>query len=141
MDTLPGTDRHLYVFVRQDLTLTQQIVQSNHASLSIASRHHIEGIPNIVIIGVPDRAGLAEAIRRMIQWGLGYYAWFEPDFDLGLTAVATVPLDRDQRKLFSNYALWRPVSPTSRASSVLERSSLEERSGVQLPGAAPVLQQ
>lgn len=70
----------------------------------------------MILIGVPDRAGLAEAIRKISQWGHGYYAWFEPDFDLGLTAVATVPLDREAKKLFSNYALWRPI--TSLVSSV-----------------------
>lgn len=91
----------------------------------------------MVLIGVPDRAGLAEAIRKISQWGHGYYAWFEPDFDLGLTAVATVPLDREAKKLFSNYALWRPIYAPS--SAVEQSAALKAvgRSVVQIHRGVP----
>lgn len=31
----------------------------------------------------------------------------EPDYDFGFTAIATGPLDDQQRKSLSNYRLWR----------------------------------
>ncbi len=88
----------------------------------------------MVLIGVPDRAGLAEAIRKITQWSHGYYAWFEPDFDLGLTAVATVPLDREAKKLLSNYALWRPI--TSLVSSA-GRASCSPQKPCEVGGSIP----
>ena len=109
MQAAPAADdKYIFVFVRQDLSIPQQLVQSNHATLSLASKYIINGTPNLVLIGVPDRDGLIEAGNLLTQYGHRYYAWFEPDYDLGLTAIATVPLSREEKKLLAHYTLWRP---------------------------------
>ncbi len=122
------------MFVRQDLTLPQQIVQSNHASLSIAQKFKIDGIPNLILIGVKDKSALESIIHTLEWFGHGYHAWMEPDGGLGLTSIATVPLDLNQRKIFSNFGLWRP---TCLPSSEKEHPAQAGRSVVQFHGEAP----
>jgi hypothetical protein len=85
------------------------------------------GIPNIIVIGVPHAEALRVALGRLQKHQLPHYAWSEPDYGFGLTAIATVPLDQKQRSVLSNYRLWRfaggggqppcRVMPDSRTSS------------------------
>jgi hypothetical protein len=85
------------------------------------------GIPNIIVIGVPDTEALHKVLARLRRHQLPHYAWTEPDYGFGFTAIATVPLDQRQRAVLSNYRLWRfaggggqppcRVMPDSRTSS------------------------
>lgn len=97
------------MFVRQDITLAQQIVQSNHATFEAARRSKLDHneIPYCIVIGVPDKAALRRVIEKLKGLGIGHHEYHEPDYDLGLTAVATDPLGPDHRRMLSNYRLWR----------------------------------
>jgi hypothetical protein len=85
------------------------------------------GTPNIIVIGVPNQEALRHALTRLERHQIPHYAWGEPDYDYGFTAIATVPLDQKQRAVLSNYRLWRfaggdgqpscGVTPDSRTSS------------------------
>ncbi len=95
------------------MALADQIVQSNHAILTIASSSYsFHGIPNIILIGLPDKAALTRVTDRLARHAIPHCAWHEPDFDntLGFTAIATIALTADQKKPLANYRLWRPVS-------------------------------
>lgn len=136
MQPLPGKDKYFFVFVRQDLTLPQQMVQSNHASHSIASQFPVDGVPNIVVIGVPNKAGLEEVIHILNWFQYPYCAFMEPDEGLGLTAVATVPLDGNQKMVFRDFKLWIPISPCSSDAERLSAHKADRRSETRnLPGA------
>jgi hypothetical protein len=65
------------------------------------------GIPNIIVIGVPNQEALHQALAKLERHQIPHCAWTEPDYDYGLTAIATVPLDQKQRCVLSNYGLWR----------------------------------
>lgn len=67
----------------------------------------IEGIPNIVLIGVPDQAALQRVLTKLAANQIPHYAWSEPDYDFGLTAIATQPLYDADRKILQNYRLWK----------------------------------
>jgi hypothetical protein len=96
------------------------------------------GIPNVIVIGVPDTAALLRVLAKLAAYQIPHYAWTEPDNDFGLTAIATGPIDDEQRKVLSNYRLWRvdrgglsgslPDTRTTGAiSSEKERLSLQQR--------------
>ena len=75
-------------------------------------------IPSCVVIGVPDKAALFRAIEKLKKYDIGHQVFYEPDFNMGLSAVATVPIEGLQRRALSNYGVWRepeqvnPVVPT-----------------------------
>lgn len=96
--------------MRQDIPIAQQIVQSNHVTFEVARRlpPDQDDIPSVVVIGVPDKAALLRVITKLETHNIHHQAFHEPDFDMGLSAVATVPLAEEQRRVLSNYRLWRP---------------------------------
>lgn len=65
--------------------------------------------PSLVLVGVPDKEALQAVIERLQRYDIDFEAFHEPDFDLGLTAVATYPLqNKKQRKALGTYRLWTP---------------------------------
>lgn len=99
--------QYAYVFVRQDLPIAQQIVQSNHATLSMASLYDFEGTPNIVVIGVEDKEELMSVARLCSDWAIPHYLWTEPDFDFGETAITTAAISGHQREAFTKFSTWK----------------------------------
>jgi hypothetical protein len=99
------------VFVRQDIDLAQQIVQSNHATFEMARRlphpQNLDITPSCITIGVPDKTALFRVIEKLRSNGIPHEVFYEPDFNMGLSAVATIPLGQEQRRKLSNYRLWR----------------------------------
>lgn len=69
----------------------------------------VGGIPNIIVIGVQSKIHLEKVRSKLEANGLNYYAWHEPDSDMGLTSIATVPLDREEKLVLSKYRLWQPL--------------------------------
>ena len=122
------------MFVRQDLTLAQQIVQTNHATFDMAYTltQSVDLItPSIVLVGVPSQKALQRVIDKLKAHRIEFSVFDEPDNDLGLTAVATVPLDDDQKQVLQNYRLWNEsnnVSPLP-TSSVVRASSSQDEEG------------
>lgn len=110
----------MYIFVRQDIPLQHQLVQSNHASLTLASYRGVEGVPNVVVLGVPDEPSLCAVRKTLVENQIPHCAWQEPDAELGLgfTAIATAPVEGAERRLFQKYRLWThaPVAQAGRAS-------------------------
>lgn len=104
----------------------------------MASKTQIQGISNIILIGVPDVRGLERVLVRLESCSLPYHAWREPDYDMGFTAIATEPLDDAQRAVLARYRLWNPLMASS---SVKERSAVSrdsaERSVVQVHPGQP----
>jgi hypothetical protein len=98
------------VFVRQDIPLAQQLVQSNHATFEVARRlpaSNLDETPSCIVIGVPDKTALFRVIEKLSKNDIAHHTFYEPDFNMGLSAVATAPLEQEQRRVLSNYKLWR----------------------------------
>ena len=100
----------MYIFVRTDLPIEHQIIQTNHATLHMAGLRAEHGTPNIVLIGIPSLTSLLRVERKLEANGIPHYSWIEPDHDFGFTAITTAPVRGEQRKLFSNYRVYAPVA-------------------------------
>lgn len=110
--------------MRQDISLAQQIVQSNHATFEVARRLPTDysEVPHMVLIGVPDKAALFRVVEKLNKNDIGHQVFYEPDDNMGLSAVATVPLEQSQRRCLSNYAIWRDTTKDKQ-----QREMLAER--------------
>lgn len=64
-------------------------------------------IPSTVVIGVPNQKALHRVIKKLELNNITYESFHEPDWDLGLTSVATVPLSESQRSILKDYSIWR----------------------------------
>jgi hypothetical protein len=91
----------------------------------MATLVHPEGIPNIIVVGLPNIAALRRAETKLRSNGIPHYAWSEPDYDFGFTAIATAPLHGEQRKVLANYRVYN----TGIAQLVERRGSNPEGAG------------
>ena len=85
--------------------------------------------PSIVLVGVPNTKALERVIEKLTLHGIEFSAFNEPDDDLGLTAVSTVPLDEEQRVVLRNYRLWNESNQVSLARSSVVRAPGPQGSG------------
>lgn len=92
----------------------------------------MDGIPNIVLIGVPNEQALRRAKQKLDEHKIAYYAWEEPDGDLGFTAIATEPIDSKRKEALAHYRLWK-ASNTIPSSSAKERAVLSGEVGGSSP--------
>lgn len=101
---------YVYVMVRKDLTLEQQMVQLGHAALEAG--YAFDGPRNqtahLVLLEVPDQPALQAAASRLERHGIEHALFYEPDFGMGHSALATRPVtERHERQLFRKYPLYR----------------------------------
>lgn len=101
-------DPYTYVFVRKDISLAQQIVQSGHAALQAGFRfQEPQAISSLIILQVKDQAELAAAFEDLSERGIQVEPFYEPDFDMGFSAFATEPLYTNRhRGYLAHYPLW-----------------------------------
>jgi hypothetical protein len=60
------------------------------------------------MIGVPTLKALNRVINKLQSNSIEHATFFEPDFDMGLSAVATAPLHtQEQRNVLKNYCTWK----------------------------------
>ena len=104
----PQSLRHVYVFVRSDISKPQQVVQSTHAGIAVARSGLIdptEPSPLLVILRVESQADLFAVADLLSQHGISYRGFVEEDLDDQLTAIATRPVEAGERKLFRDFKL------------------------------------
>ncbi|MNK09892.1 hypothetical protein D3C87_278800 [compost metagenome] len=103
----------IYSIIRKDIPLADQIVQTAHSAfhagetsqaLEVLSDHEI---PALILLQVDNQEQLKKLAVKLKEKSIVHSKFFEPDDDLGYTSITTVPLTGDQRKVFSNYRLWR----------------------------------
>jgi len=97
---------YIYVITRNDLTIPQQTVQSCHACIEATKNFHdnIRGHPHLVVCGVEDELQLIKVIGYLEE-KIPFIVWREPDMDDQITAIATIPISGEQRKLFRKFKL------------------------------------
>ena len=127
-----SSTRYCFLFVRYDLPVEQQIIQTNHSTFEMAYTltQSIEPIcPSIVLVGVPNKKALLKVIEKLKLNRIEFSVFDEPDHDLGITAVATVPLDAGQKEVLRKYKLWNEKEFLHTASSVVRAPSSQEDGG------------
>jgi hypothetical protein len=100
---------YTYVLVREDIPLEQQMVQACHAALEAGFAFSApEQTSSLIVCTVPDREALLAAHERLARYGIRSEMFFEPDWDMGHSALATEPLtERKKRFAMSKYPLFR----------------------------------
>ena len=113
---------YVYVLIRKDLELHQQLVQSSHAAFEAGMRWHSPGaeVASLIVLEVPHKAALLRAAKKFSGLGIEHHTFFEPDFEMGESALATRPLIGSDRKPLAGYPLWKhqvqAASPVSQPS-------------------------
>ena len=90
---------YIYVFVRTDIPLQQQLVQACHAS-SMGGEAFGNGDSSMVLLGVKNVGQLLE-ISHMLDFNqIRHVTFFEPDWEMGYSALATkASCGADRRKI------------------------------------------
>lgn len=100
----------MYVFVRTDLPIQQQMVQSNHAALEAGiffGDKEQDEPSSLIVIAVKNQAKLEKAMKDVEAKGIKLIPFEEPSWDYGLTAFGTEPLTQEERVLLKRYQLWK----------------------------------
>jgi hypothetical protein len=63
---------------------------------------------HLIVLGVRDKRELLEAYQALQMRGIDSQLFYEPDEDMGETALCTAPLSSG-RNFFRRYSLWRPL--------------------------------
>jgi hypothetical protein len=104
-----GAHPYVYVLVRLDIPLHQQLIQASHAAFEAGLRWHSpdDEVASLIVLGVRDKAALLRAARKLTAKGVDHHVFFEPDFDMGESALATRPLVAEARRPLAGYPLWK----------------------------------
>jgi len=114
---------YVYVIVRTDIRLRNQLVQLGHACLEAGAafyrpsigttvqadgqiRHERE-VASLIALQVPDQAALLVAAEELTKAGIRHEIFFEPDHGMGWTALTTEPISGKMRETFKKYKLWK----------------------------------
>jgi hypothetical protein len=96
----------IYVFVRNDLSFSQKVVQSSHAVLE-ATRAFIDNDHRykIVVVAAKSEVKLKSIMEEATSHDIKTVAFTEPDMQYQITAIATEPLTDEKRTVFARYKL------------------------------------
>jgi len=104
---------YVYVLVREDIPVEQQLVQVSHAALEAGFRfQQPEKTASLIVLSVPNEAGLKEAAERLARYDIDHHMFFEPDFGpMGYSALATRPLlEKKERHRMRKWPLYQPAA-------------------------------
>lgn len=101
---------YVYVLIRKDIPLEQQLVQVGHAAweAGLAFENPSRETASLIVLEVANREELLEAGKRLNRYGIEHKMFFEPDFEMGHSALATRPVaEKKERFLFKKYPLYK----------------------------------
>ncbi len=108
---------HVYVFVRRDLPIADQMVQAAHVCLEAGQRFCVPCHCPLVLLQVADEPALHRALQHCRRYDIATHTFTEPDATeefpqtpMGLTAACTPPLNTAQRRRMRPFTLWQPPS-------------------------------
>ena len=115
---------YVYVIIRRDISIEQQAVQIGHAALEAGRALYAadEPIASLIVLEVPDKTGLLAAADRLKRYDIAFELFFEPDFGMGESALATRPVRGKERYLFKAWGLYRRDDKSAPQSSELGAS-------------------
>ncbi len=99
--------RYMYVFLRTDIPFVNQIVQAGHACTLAGRDFQIPDDTNLVLLEVENESKLVNAARWLEKNKINYRMFYEPDFPVGNTAIATGPICESLKPLFRGFKLRR----------------------------------
>ena len=95
---------YIYIFIREDLDPTYQIIQASHATFELGLKTQYNGQTcHFCLLRAKDEKHLLKIQEDLGRKGIDGHAFFEPDFDTGYTALAYGPIEEGSRKAFRKY--------------------------------------
>lgn len=118
----------IYVFIRKDIPLAQQILQACHACV-LAGREYRHGDEtHLILLQIKDESQLWEVVNLLCDVNIKSQMFYEPDLykgrTMGYTAIATEIVQEDQRQIFSEFKLWHKTSLISHIRKLISRIGL-----------------
>lgn len=103
----PENPEYVYVFVRQDLSKEQQLVQAAHVTLVLGNKLKRTDVSELyfTVIGIPQLIDFKTVFDDLHRHGTKYETFYEPDQGSTLTAVATHPIRKADRGNLLKYKL------------------------------------
>ena len=98
---------YMYVAIRRDLSVPQQVVQSCHAAIEACERYHSSVMehPSVIVLGIKTE----KKLENFMEWArinnFRFKEFREPDRDNELTSVAVFPVTEEQQSLFRKWQL------------------------------------
>jgi len=102
-------NEYVYIFVRQDLSREQQLVQAAHATLVLGNKLKRTDVNELyfTVVGIPQLIDFRSVMNDLNAHGTKYETFYEPDQGNTLTAIATHPILRSERGILKDYKLLR----------------------------------
>lgn len=101
------SNRYMYLFIREDLSIPQQIIQTAHATDELSKRIEPTESTNFMVLFA---AKCEEELIKIAEWlkshSIDFELFFEPDIQ-AYTSIATEPLVGSKRELFKGFKLKR----------------------------------
>ena len=106
--------KYIYVVVRTDIPLADQIVQVGHACFEAGIKF---GEPDchMVLLQTDNEHNLNKIIQKLTDYDIQSVVFYEPDSvsddttdPMGHTALCTEPLRGKYRMIFKDHLLWFP---------------------------------
>lgn len=92
--------------VRDDLEVSQQIVQVAHCCLTAGARFPLPAYHHLVLLSIGTDRRLEDLAFQLAMYEVGYELFYEPDFP-GFTALCSEPITApEKRKIFRGLPLW-----------------------------------
>jgi hypothetical protein len=102
---------YIYTFIRRDLSPEQKIVQLGHAcheagKLLPYAEHR--DVASLILLSAENEAELKSISRKIDCAGIDHYMFYEPDNNMGYSAICTRPITSDrERAFFRRWDLYR----------------------------------
>ena len=96
---------YVYMFVRTDLSLPQQIIQMSHAAFDVGNKLGLNGnesTPHAVLFPVKNAEHLDRIQEFLDSHDVPHEKFWEPDIS-GHTAISTYPVRGEERRLFRKF--------------------------------------
>ncbi len=98
----------MYIFIREDLTTPQKIVQASHAALEAGFVYDKPpSSTHLVLLGAKNQEDLLSISNHLKKCNIDFQMFYEPDYDTGFTAIATRPLFGEERIPLKRYRLFQ----------------------------------
>jgi hypothetical protein len=104
-------DSYIYTFIRKDLSPEQKIVQLGHAcheAGKLLPHAEHQGVSSLILLAAEDEDDLKSIARKIDCAGIDFYMFFEPDNNMGYSAICTRPITSPrERAFFRKWDLYR----------------------------------
>ena len=102
---------YIYTFIRRDLSAAQKIVQLGHAcheAGKLLKHEENRETSSLILLSAADEKDLKSIARKIDCAGIDFYMFYEPDNEMGYSAICTRPITSDrERAFFRKWDLYR----------------------------------